>query len=304
VTTARAAQRASHRAEVAAPAAVLYELVAEAATAPLVFPGTVHVEVLEHTGTEERLDIWGATGDQVRSWTSHRVLDRDALSVTFEQEAPVPPIASMRGVWHIEAVAADRALVGLDHAYRAVGDDPGASSWIASMVDEVSNGQLAALRRFSALGGARLSLGDGAALRCPVGTAQAAVRDAAAWADLPAVAAPVTVRQAAPDMDLVDMTVAGPDGARRTSRLARVHLPGGRIVFKEMSVPGLVAAHTGCWRFEDAAPGSPGGRVLLDQTVVMDGADAADGRSHVRRAVSTVGDAVLARLAALPTAPA
>jgi aromatase len=298
--------RATHEAVLPASSDFLYGLVADAATAPLVFPGTVHVEQLDRTDTEERLRIWAADGDKARTWTSHRVLDPAHLRVTFRQEAPAPPIALMRGEWRFEPSTDGQTRVRLDHAYRAVADSPEGTSWIASMVDGVSDGQLAALGRLAALtdgdpGWKPLTFQDSAAVCCPAESACALAWDAISWAGLAPVRGPVTVHVAAPDMQLVDMTVLGVGGQPRPSRLARVRVPGPPLVapFKEMRVPPSVAAHVGIWRFE---PLPHGARVVIEHRVVADRRTPAhqDALAFARQAVGAVSRAALARLATLP----
>ncbi|HEV7761234.1 MAG TPA: SRPBCC family protein, partial [Acidimicrobiales bacterium] len=286
------------------PADALYDLLADATTAPLVFPGTVHVEHLARSDTDERLRIWAARDDDVRCWTSHRVLDRGGRRVTFRQEAPTAPIAAMQGRWSVEPLPLGRSRVRLDHAYRAVDDDPEGLASIEAMVDRVSNGQLAALQRFVGLGSLT---GDGpasfhqsATSGCPVERAYDFVHDATGWADLAPVTGPVAVGRPRDDMQLVDLTLAGPDGPALPLQLARVAFPGSHIAFTAIDPAPPLAAYTGQWRFEAGGSGGSGGaggsgsKVSVDHTLLV---DPASGR-HVdaRRLVSGLAEAMLTSL--------
>jgi aromatase len=235
---------AEHGTEIAAPAGFLYSLVAEATAAPLVFPGTVHVEHLAHTPTEERLRIWAVNGEHARNWTSHRRIDADGMRVTFQQEVPAPPVASMVGQWHVEALDENRSKVTLSHTYRAVDGDAEGERWIANLVDTVSSGQLAAMTEFAALGGptdrATLLFTDSAELVCPVPRAYAFVADPDRWADAGVSVEQVKCRDAGAGIQLVDLVTGG--GERS---VARVGFENSHIGFKMLRGGPLVAGHTG-----------------------------------------------------------
>jgi ribosome-associated toxin RatA of RatAB toxin-antitoxin module len=304
-------RHARHGAEIAAPAEFLYGLVAEAPAAPWVFPATVHVEFLDRDPAEERLRIWAADGDNVRSWTSHRRLDRAGRRVAFQQEEPAAPIAFMRGEWLVEPLAEARSRVSLTHDFSAAGDDPAALAGIESMVDRISAGQLAAMERFAALGAGRggrgpLSFTETAELPCPVETAYAFVHDFAAWADLLPEVERASVRDAGHGLLLVDQTRREGGGRTRTTRSAHVCFPGSHIAFKEMTPPALVAAHTGSWRFDKSEGGC---RVVVRHVVAPRyaalaerlGGDPTDeaATGYLRRVIGAPTRAVLSRLAGL-----
>jgi ribosome-associated toxin RatA of RatAB toxin-antitoxin module len=304
------AQLARHQADVAAPARYLYGLVADALAAPLVFPGTVHVQYLDRTASQERLRIWAVNGEEPRTWVSHRRLDPEALCVTFQQEAPAPPIAFMRGEWRMTALDSDRTRVTLSHAYRAVDDDAAALAWIEQMVDRVSGGQLAALGAYAALGGPVagpvLSIQDSVELDCPVEAAYAAAHDPASWSDLPPIAVQQGESAAAPDMQLLQLAAPDAGGGSRASHSARVCFADSHIAFKELLCPPLVAAHTGCWQFEPAAGGSRVSarhRVAVHYGAARDvlgaGATDVDARTYARQAVGAASLAALEQMVSL-----
>ena len=54
------------------PAEQIYQLIAEVADWPTIFPPTVHAEQLELSGDSERVRIWATANDTVKSWISRR----------------------------------------------------------------------------------------------------------------------------------------------------------------------------------------------------------------------------------------
>jgi aromatase len=285
-------RRSSHQMEVAAPARQLYDLVADAAAGPLVFPGTVHVEWLNRTAAEETLRIWAVNGTTARRWTSRRLLDPAGLSVTFRQERPEPPVEFMQGRWQMNPMAPARTLVTLSHAYRAVGDEPAALAWIEDFVDRVSQGQLRALREFAA-SGAPVVVEETADLDCPVETAYALVEDCGAWGATDGPARPAVTRWLLPDLQLADLMVTASDGGTRACQLAWVCFPGSHIAFKDMLPASPVAAHIGCLRFSGIPEGT---RVEARELVVTSRDGSAPGEVPEGATISGV---LLARLKAL-----
>jgi aromatase len=281
-------RHSSHQMEVAAPARQLYDLVADAAAGPLVFPGTVHVEWLTRTAAEETIRIWALNGTAARRWASRRLLDPAGLSVTFQQERPEPPVAFMQGRWQMNPMASARTLVTLGHSYRATDDDPDGAAWIEDLVDRVSRGQLQALREFAAYG-PPIVVEEAADLGCPVDTAYALAAGCDAWGATPCPVRPAVTRWPMPGFQLADLVVAGCGGPREC-QLARVCFQGSHIAFKDMLPAPPVAAHIGCLRF---SPIPSGTRVEARELIVTS-------RDDGRRAEATAfTGALLARLRVL-----
>jgi len=283
--------RSSHQIKVAAPARKLYDLVADAAAGPLVFPGTVHVEWLDRTAAEETLRIWAVNGTTARRWTSRRLLDPAGLSVTFQQERPEPPVEFMQGRWQMKPMASARTLVTLSHTYRAVGDEPAALTWIEDFVDRVSQGQLQALREFAASGGP-VVVEETVDLGCPVETAYALAEDCGAWGVTDGPIRPAVTRWLLPDLPLTDLMVTGRDGGTRACQLARVCRQDSHIAFKDMLPAPPVAAQIGCLRFSRLPEGT---RVEARELVVM----SRDGSAPGVPMNAAISGMLLARLKAL-----
>src|SRR5689334_14310533 len=94
-----------HAITVAAPAAHVYQLIAEVENWPRIFPPTVHADYVERSGQEEQIRIWATANDDVKNWTSGRVLDPAELRIKFRQEISAPPVAAMGGTWQMEPVS-------------------------------------------------------------------------------------------------------------------------------------------------------------------------------------------------------
>ncbi|MEU2744300.1 SRPBCC family protein, partial [Streptomyces sp. NPDC007095] len=136
-----------HEITIAAPAPAVYRLLAEVTNWPRIFPPTIHVDRVEHDGSQERIRIWATANGEAKNWTSRRELDPEALRITFRQEVTAPPVAEMGGTWIIEPLGENESRVRLLHDYRAVDDDPHDLLWIDRAVDKNSRSELAALKK-------------------------------------------------------------------------------------------------------------------------------------------------------------
>ena len=127
-------QHAVHDITVAAPPGRVYDLLADAAGWPALFPPTVHAEATPLGDGQERLRLWATANGGVKAWTSLRDLDPVTRRITFRQEVFTPPVAAMGGEWHVEETTGGHSRVRLTHTYSAVGDDPAGLAWIDSVV--------------------------------------------------------------------------------------------------------------------------------------------------------------------------
>lgn len=88
-----------HSVAVAAPAEVVYGIVADVTKWPQYFGPNVHVEHLEQDAGSERIRIWATANGAVKTWVSRRTFDAERLRVDFRQEVSAPPVAGMGGAW-------------------------------------------------------------------------------------------------------------------------------------------------------------------------------------------------------------
>ncbi|MEU5387821.1 aromatase/cyclase [Kitasatospora cineracea] len=296
-----------HEITIGAPAAAVYQLLADVTNWPRIFPPTIHVDRVEAEGNEERIRIWATANGQPKDWTSRRTLDPEALRITFRQEIPAPPVAAMGGTWILEPLDADTTRVRLLHDYRAIGDDPHDLLWIERAVDKNSTSELQALKENVEL----VHAADREELTFSfVDTVQVAgrakdlfdfVNEAGKWADrLPHVAV-VRLAEDTPGLQELEMDTRAKDGSVHTTKSYRVVFPSWKIAYKQVTLPALMTLHTGEWTFVENAEGTAASsqhtvtintaniaRILGEQATV------ADAREYVHTALSTNSSATLA----------
>lgn len=251
---------AQHSTELAAPADELYGLVADALAGPVVFPATVQVEYLHHAADREHIRIWAADDDDgLRCWSSHRERDPAARTVAFRQDVPWPPLSLMRGEWRFTPLGPDRTRVTLAHAYATATTDPADLARLESLLDRVSNGQLAALRRFSGPGRpTRRSLDEEAELACPADRAYAAVRDAEAWPTLLPDLMRVRLANCQDEARVFHVSARTGGGRIHETRLVQVCRASSghfHIAFKDLRPIAPLVSHSGWWRIEPTHTG-------------------------------------------------
>ncbi|MFE0929660.1 aromatase/cyclase [Streptomyces mutabilis] len=296
-----------HEITIDAPAAAVYELLADVTNWPRIFPPTIHVDRLEEQGDEERIRIWATANGTPKDWTSRRALDADALTITFRQEIPAPPVKHMGGTWIIEPLGEAASRVRLLHDYSAVGDDPHDLLWIERAVDKNSTSELAALKenveRVHAADTEELTFSFTDTVRID-GSAKDVfdfINEADRWAErLPHVAV-VRLGEDTPGLQELEMDTRAKDGSVHTTKSYRVVFPHHKIAYKQVTLPALMTLHTGEWTFvetEEGTSASSQHTVTLntDNIARVLGADAtvADARAYVHTALSTNSSATLA----------
>ncbi|MGW7386860.1 aromatase/cyclase [Streptomyces sp. NPDC054794] len=248
----------THEIKVAASAETVYRLVAEVADWPRVFPPTVHVEHLEQGEREERIRIWATAGNEVKNWTSQRILDPAGLRVDFRQEVSSPPVAAMGGAWLVEPLASGECLVRLLHTYQAV--DEAGLTWIDAAVDRNSRSELDALkaqaeRAEASEDGLLCSFEDTVEVAGSARDVYDFVNEAHLWPErLPHVDS-VRLTEDTPGLQVLEMDTRSPDGSTHTTKSYRVTFPHHKIVYKQITLPALMSLHTGRWTFRPTAGG-------------------------------------------------
>jgi aromatase len=294
-----------HEITVSAPAAHVYRLIAEVENWPRIFPPTVHADYVERSGQQERIRIWATANDDVKNWTSRRVLDPGKLRIDFRQEVSAPPVASMGGSWLMEPVSAARCRVRLRHDYRAIDDDPDGIAWIEQAVDRNSRSELAALKDNVELddgspAGRLFSFADTVRIDGSAKDAYDFLNEAGLWQQrLPHVTR-VDLREKTPGLQVLEMDTRAVDGATHTTKSVRVCFPHSKIVYKQVTLPALMSLHNGCWSLVQDGDGV---LVTSEHTVVIDTAnihqvlgDAAgvpEAREFVKKALSANSRATL-----------
>jgi aromatase len=249
-----------HKITVSAPAATVYRLLAEVQNWPRIFPPTIHVDVVEQGESEERIRIWATANGEAKTWTSRRVLNPAHMRIDFRQEVSAPPVASMGGAWIIERLSDDVSLIRLTHDYRAIDDDPESLRWIEAAVDRNSRSELAALRTNVELTHASqaltFSFEDSVLVKGSVKDVYDFINEADLWSErLPHVAT-VRLEEDSPGLQTLEMDTRAKDGSTHTTKSFRVCRPHELIAYKQVTLPALMALHTGRWTFEETDRGT------------------------------------------------
>ncbi|MFC5155371.1 aromatase/cyclase [Streptomyces amakusaensis] len=288
--------RTEHSIDVAAPAGVVYGIVADAVGWPLYFPPSVHVERVESAGREERLRIWAMANGQVKSWSSHRVLDQERRRVEFRQERSAAPVKSMGGTWSVEPLGAEKSKLVLLHDFTVEGDSASDVAWVERATDTNSSAELENLKklaeRWTRLDDLTLSFKDSVHVAGPADAVYDFLHRVGDWPDLvPHVSRVKVVEEEG--VQVMSMDTRTTDGATHTTESVRVCFPRtGRIVYKQTVTPALMSAHTGEWQI---VPDTSGVTVTSHHSVILreenikqvlgEGADIAEARRYVREAL-------------------
>ncbi|MEV0695858.1 aromatase/cyclase [Streptomyces sp. NPDC050388] len=291
--------------EVAAPAGVVYGLIADAERWPLFLPPVVHVERLDFDGREDRLHTWSVVDGRIRSWFSRCVQDPSARRVECRQIDPQPPVRTMSGVWRVEERGPAACRLVLQHEFTLLDDRPESAAWAERVVDADSRACLARLKhlaeRWPVLDELVLSFEDEVRVNGPAELVHDFLYRAEDWARALAHVERVDLVEDQPGVQRMAMDTRGADGAVHTTESVRVCFPhAGRLVHKQTVTPALVAAHTGEWQ---VVPDAYGVTVVSQHSVVVrdeaieqvlgPGADLARARRHLREALGRHSLAVL-----------
>ncbi|MFI5676952.1 aromatase/cyclase [Streptomyces cellulosae] len=293
-----------HEITVSAPAASVYQLIAEVENWPRIFPPTIHVDHVEKNDRSERIRIWATANGEAKNWTSRRTLDPERLRIGFRQEVSAPPVASMGGTWVIEPLCDSVSRVRLLHDYRAVDDDPQSLRWIDEAVDRNSRSELAALKTNVELAHAAedltFSFEDTVHIAGSAKDVYDFVNDAHLWSERLPHVAHVRLDEDTPGLQTLEMDTRAKDGSVHTTKSYRVTFPHRKIAYKQVTLPALMTLHTGYWTFVEngtsvAASSQHTVTINTENIARILGADAtvADAREYVQAALSTNSRATL-----------
>jgi aromatase len=297
--------RTAHQVEIAAPAAVVYGLLADAVRWPLFFPPNVHVEQLECGGGAERLRMWATANGTVKSWTSRRRLDAAGRRIDFRQEVSAAPLTAMGGSWIVEERGESACRLLLLHDFTVGGDRPEDVEWVVRATDTNSRAELGRVRDLAQRSGHRhdlmLSFADTVRIAGPAEPVYGFLHQAARWPRLIPHVERLELTEDVPGVQVMAMDTRTAEGAVHTTESIRVCFPDAlRIVYKQTATPALLDAHIGAWSVvADAGGVSVTSRhsVLLRAEAIgpVLGADAsvAQARRHVRQALGRASTATL-----------
>jgi aromatase len=298
--------RTSYAVDVAAPAGVLYGLVADTTQWPLFVPPTVHVERLDFDGTRDRFRMWVTANGSVNSWISRRYLDAENRTIDFHQEIAAAPAAHMGGRWVVEELGRDRSRITLLHDFTVTGDDPAGTEWLTRATDDNSRAELARLKQTAELWDRidelQLTFEESVRVQGPAELVYDFLYGVQDWPDQLAHVARAEVREEQPGIQIVTMDTVTPGGGpAETTESVRVCFPhAGRICFKQTRTAPLITAHSGEWSVtpdENGVTAVATHNVLLREdaveTVLGPGADLAQARRYVRDSLGAASAATL-----------
>ncbi|MFB7259093.1 aromatase/cyclase [Streptomyces nojiriensis] len=296
--------RTTHEVTIAAPAGVVYGLIADAARWPLYFPPNVHVEQLGSDGSRERLRMWATANGQVKSWTSRRTLDAGLRRVEFRQETSAAPVEAMGGTWIVEPRGASCRLVLL-HDFTVAGDNADDAAWVERATDTNSEAELGNLKQL-AEGWERLddlvmSFEDSVRIDGPAGLVYSFLHQVQDWPELVPHVARLDLTEPEPNVQVMAMDTLTADGNSHTTESVRICFPDARrIVYKQTATPLLMSAHTGRWTITEDATGvtatSQHSVVLREENITRvlgPEAGVAECRQYIREALGRNSSATL-----------
>ncbi|MFJ9646086.1 aromatase/cyclase [Streptomyces sp. NPDC101206] len=303
--TGERVHRRTYAVDVAAPAGVVYGLIADTTRWPLFVPPSIHVERLDFDGVRDRFQMWATANGTVKSWLSHRTLDAPARRIDFHQEVPAGPALSLGGRWTVEARGTDRSRLTLDHAFTVAGDRPEDAAWVERATDSNSRAELARLKdsaeRWTRLDDLLLSFEDSVRVKGPAELVYAFLYGIADWPGRVPHVLRADVVEERPGVQTVRMDTAYGDGPAQTTEAVRICFPHAlRIVHKQTATPPLLEAHTGEW---SVIPDETGVTAVAQHTVLLreeavetvlgPGTGLAEARAHVRQRLGAGSRTVL-----------
>jgi aromatase len=294
-SSGRATHHAEHAIVIDAPARRVYELLAEVWKWPLMFDLTVHGEIVESDGPDERIRIWSATNDAARIWTSRRHHDPEKLTIGFRPDKTKAPIGGMNGTWVVEPLTDSTCRLHLLHDFVPATDDPADVDRINDALDRNTGVELAKVKaRAESLGSAALlTFADTVEVGGSAKDVYDFLNEARLWKERLPYVSRVSLTEDTPGLQILEMDTRAEDGSVHTTRSVRVCAPHREIIYKRTVLPAILALHTGRWLVEEH--GADRVSVTAEHTVRVNasritdvlGADAglAEARDFVRDAL-------------------
>ncbi|MFI9604699.1 aromatase/cyclase [Streptomyces sp. NPDC052043] len=290
----------------AAPAGVVYALLADAEKWPLFLSSKIHVERLEFDGERDRLRTWSLMDGRLTSWTVWRRLDPVERRVEFHQELPLCPPDFMAGTMSMRDAGPGDTELLLEYHLGAGQDRSDAVAWHEQFADESSHIQLADLKgcaeRWRHLDELVLSFEESIRVNGPPELVYDFLYRADAWPESVPDIARVDLTEDSPGVQRMAMETLTERGPQTTGSIRICFPHAGRIIHKQTALPALLAAHVGEW---SVVPDETGVTVVAQHSVVLrdegipavlsDRADLAQARRNVRETLGRRSRALLGR---------
>ncbi|RKE19887.1 aromatase/cyclase [Streptomyces sp. TLI_171] len=293
----------AHEIEIDVPADTVHRLLAEVSEWPRIFPSVVAVEHEDAPAGEQRLRIWDVVDGAPRERPLRRIVEPAALRINFQELAAEPPATGLGGAWLVEPLGPGRSRVRLLHEFQAATEAD--LALLHARVEEFGRSELAGLKRnvefAHAAEAATFSFEDTVEIAAKPDEVYDFIDRADLWAErLPHVAA-VRLTEDTPHLQTLEMDTRAKDGSTHTTKSHRVTTPGQRIAYKQVTLPALLALHTGRWTFTPTPDGTTTATSQHTVTINTDRitdilgphATLHDARTYVHDALSTNSRATL-----------
>ncbi|MFD9908757.1 aromatase/cyclase [Streptomyces sp. NPDC059063] len=251
-------QHVDHGVTIDAACETAFELVADVERWPQFHLPAVHAHVAHSNEKGDLVQHWSLAGDSaVRTWRTVRRTDRPGRRITFSYMDVEPPATEIRGEWVFTELAQDRTRVELRHHVVAPADaDLGP---LLDRLGQDSKEHLETLRdtaeRRAELDELVLSFTDPLFIAGSIEDAYDYLYRADLWPERIPHVVGLDMTEEVPNVQFFDMDTKAPDGSIHTVRSVRICLPPNLIVYKQISVPPMLDAHTGHWRFIETPEG-------------------------------------------------
>lgn len=274
---------------VAAPAAVVFDLLVDVSAWPQLFTSIIHAE-RDVTDTGDVVQAWQLRdGERVIGTRSHRAVDPDRHRISWNDER-VDGSTVTTGQWEVTAADADAVTVTVrrELAADAVQD----ASWYegadAALLAELKS----ALDRHEELDQLMISFEDPLFIDGDVAEVYDVLYRADLWPSKFPHVKRIDMTEDVPNVQFFDMDTVTPDGRAHTTRSVRLCFPTGKIVYKQISLPPLLTAHIGHWLFTETPEGliasARHAATIKPSALPMlgEGTTVADARRYLRRVLS------------------
>jgi hypothetical protein len=262
--------RATRKIRVAAPAGVVYALLADASKWPLYFSNNVHVERLEFDGEQERLRMWCVMDGRLASWITWRVLDPVARRVEFRQELPGSRVHAPGGALTVHEKGPHDTELELRYDFSVTDDLPDDVTWGERGADRYSSTMLVNLRHFAEqwtrLDELVLSCEDSIRIKGPAELAYDLLYRAGDWPELVPHVIGVDLVEDSPGVQHMTLRTLSECGAHSSESVRLCFPHAGRIVWKQTATPVLMAGSVGEW---SVLPDERGVTVTVRQSTVL-----------------------------------
>lgn len=259
-----------HKVQVAAPAGVVYGLLADTARWPLYFSPNIHVEQLESDGERKRLRMWCLVGGQLTSWISWLHLDPVERRVEVRQEPAAAGMELLGGSIHVLSKGPANSELELRYNRRVAKDLPDDVAWVERARGVAGRAQLADLKhlseRWTQLDDLMLSCEESIRINGPAELVYDVLFRAGDWPQLVPHITRVDLQEEAPGVHHMTLETLTDHGSEHTAVVRMCFPHAGRIVYKQTTPTTLLAAHTGEW---SVLPDEYGVTVLAQHSAVL-----------------------------------